>query len=144
MTTEASKTPSPTPLLIAPITVRWRDLDTYNHVNNSNYLTYLEEARLQWLLTIPGKWYTPESAPVMAASQLNYRLPIEWPAEIDVELFCERVGTSSMTIGHRMVAHDDATRIHCDGNVTVVWVNPKTGRPVPLPDTVREAITQPA
>ncbi len=27
------------------IEIRWRDLDGFAHVNNSTYLTYLEEAR---------------------------------------------------------------------------------------------------
>jgi acyl-CoA thioester hydrolase len=31
------------------IEIRWRDLDAYNHVNNAVYLTYLEEARDEWL-----------------------------------------------------------------------------------------------
>ena len=31
------------------IEIRWRDLDPYNHVNNAVYLTYLEEARDEWL-----------------------------------------------------------------------------------------------
>ena len=41
-----------TPLFVAQLAVRWRDLDAFNHVNNSSYLTYLEEARLQWLVQI--------------------------------------------------------------------------------------------
>ena len=31
-----------------PIELRWRDLDAFNHVNNANFLTYLEEARIRW------------------------------------------------------------------------------------------------
>src|SRR6201995_2968078 len=31
------------------IEIRWRDLDAYGHVNNGVYLTYLEEARDEWL-----------------------------------------------------------------------------------------------
>ena len=38
------------------ISVRWRDLDTYNHVNNSVFLSYLEEARLVWLRGLQGEW----------------------------------------------------------------------------------------
>jgi acyl-CoA thioester hydrolase len=37
----------------ASISVRWRDLDAFNHVNNSSFLTFLEEARLQWLQQLP-------------------------------------------------------------------------------------------
>ena len=28
--------------------IRWRDVDAYQHVNNSVYLTYLEEVRDEW------------------------------------------------------------------------------------------------
>ncbi len=31
------------------IEIRWRDMDAYGHVNNAVYLTYLEEARDEWL-----------------------------------------------------------------------------------------------
>jgi acyl-CoA thioester hydrolase len=31
------------------IEIRWNDLDVYGHVNNAIYLTYLEEARDEWL-----------------------------------------------------------------------------------------------
>jgi acyl-CoA thioester hydrolase len=31
------------------IEIRWRDVDAYGHVNNAVFLTYLEEARDEWL-----------------------------------------------------------------------------------------------
>jgi len=130
----------PTPLFTAPIAVRWRDLDAFNHVNNSNYLTYLEEARLQWLSHVPGPWFDDHAMPVMAAVQLNYRRPIEWPAQVQVELFCERLGTSSMTIGHRILDAENADRLYSDGNVVMVWMDPATGKPVALPEAIRDAV----
>jgi acyl-CoA thioester hydrolase len=126
-------------LYTAPISVRWRDLDAFNHVNNSSYLTFLEESRLQWLRQIPGPWRTEQAMPVMVASELNYRRPIEWPSQLHVELFCTRLGNSSMTIAHRMVDAEDNTRLYCDGHVIMVWMDPATGKSVPLPPAVREA-----
>jgi acyl-CoA thioester hydrolase len=126
------------PLFVAPIEVRWRDLDAFNHVNNANYLTYLEEARLQWLRQVRD-WFNAESMPVLAASELNYPQPIEWPAQLHVHLVCERLGNSSLTLGHRIVDAADASRLYCDGRVVLVWMNPATGKPVPLPPTIREA-----
>lgn len=139
-TAEAPASAAPTPLFRSLIEVRWRDLDAFNHVNNSNYLTYLEESRLQWLRRVPGPWFGEHMMPVMAAVQLNYRRPIEWPARIAVELTCERLGTSSMTIAHRMLDADDATRLYCDGNVVMVWMDPTSGKPVPLPPAIRDAV----
>ena len=128
----------------ASISVRWRDLDAFNHVNNSSFLTFLEEARLQWLQQLPGMWMTAHAAPVTAASDLNYRRPIEWPAQVVVELFCTRLGNSSMTIGHRIVDANDDSLLYCDGNVVMVWMDPASGKSVPLPHTVRESITKAA
>ena len=126
-------------LATIPLHVRWRDLDAFNHVNNSSYLTYLEEGRLQWLRDVPGEWFNAHAMPVMAAVELHYRKPIEWPAEIDVLLSCERLGNSSMTIGHRIVDRNDHSIAYADGNVVMVWVDPATGASVPLPDAIRTA-----
>jgi acyl-CoA thioester hydrolase len=126
-------------LAIIPMHVRWRDLDAFNHVNNSSYLTFLEESRLQWLRTVPGEWFSAHAMPVMAAVDLRYRKPIEWPAEIDVLLSCERLGNSSMTIGNRIVDRNDHACVYADGNVVMVWVDPAAGASVPLPDAIRNA-----
>ncbi len=141
VTNEATrKADSDTLLFVASISVRWRDLDAFNHVNNSNFLTYLEESRLQWLQHVRD-WFSETSMPVLAASTLNYRQPIAWPAALRVELRCERLGNSSLTIGHRIVDAADASRLYCDGRVVMVWMNPATGKPVPLPAAIRAAAT---
>ncbi len=127
------------PLVRVSMPVRWRDLDAFNHVNNSKYLSYLEEARLQWMLTLPGMGMDDRVAPVVAAAHLNYRRPIEWPAQVTIELFVERLGNSSLTIGHRILAGDDEGVLYCDGNVVMVWIDRQTGQAAPLPAAVREA-----
>ncbi|HEY0197539.1 MAG TPA: acyl-CoA thioesterase, partial [Rhodanobacter sp.] len=48
-------------------------------------------------------------------------------------------GSSSMTISHRIVDATDATRLYSDGHVVMVWMNPATGKPVPLPPAIRNA-----
>ncbi len=120
------------------IAVRWRDLDTFDHVNNSNYLTYLEETRVQWLRTLVADWGGQPTAPVLAASQLNYRAPINWPAEVRVKLYAERLGTSSLTLAHRIESLDGSV-LHCDGSVVLVWIDRASGKPAPLPDALRTA-----
>jgi acyl-CoA thioester hydrolase len=137
MTNDSSSTPAP--LYTAAISVRWRDLDAFNHVNNSTYLTYLEEARVQWLQRLPGSWSDEHAMPVMAASTLNYRLPIEWPGEVHIQLYCARLGNSSMTVAHRIVDAADSNKLYCDGHVVMVWMDPASGKSVPLPQAIKEA-----
>ncbi|RNF85468.1 acyl-CoA thioesterase [Lysobacter psychrotolerans] len=126
-------------LIRVPMPVRWRDLDAFNHVNNSKYLSYLEEARLQWMLTVPGQGLDEHVAPVVAAANLNYRRPIEWPNEVMIELFVERLGNTSLSIGHRIVDARDTSVLYCDGQVVMVWIDRGTGAAAPLPSAVRTA-----
>lgn len=134
--------PTEVPVFVAHLKVRWADLDSFNHVNNSNYLTYLEESRLQWMLTL-ADWYNASAMPVLAASVLNYRRPIAWPATLHVHLSCTRLGNTSITLTHRIVDADDDNRLYCDGHVVMVWMNPATGTPVALPASIRTAATSP-
>ncbi|MCL1633205.1 acyl-CoA thioesterase [Luteimonas sp. SX5] len=121
-----------------PIALRWRDLDAFNHVNNSNFLTYLEEARIRWFDSLDEEWVTDRVAPLLAAVQMNYRQPIPYPSSVVVELFAERVGSTSVTLGHRIMSEDGAI-LYGDGHVVMVWIDRASGRPTPLPDSVRRA-----
>lgn len=40
----------------AHIPVRWGDMDSYGHVNNTLYFQYLEEARVAWFETSASTW----------------------------------------------------------------------------------------
>lgn len=120
-----------------PLTLRWSDLDAFNHVNNACYLTFIEQARIEWLETMDEPWVTAAYGPVLAQTLLNYKLPIEYPASIFVELFVTKLGNSSVTLGHRIVAADGT--LHCDGHAVVVWVDRSSGKPTPLPAGVRRA-----
>ncbi|MEO6925846.1 MAG: thioesterase family protein [Rhodanobacter sp.] len=126
------------PLFVATLGVRWRDLDAFNHVNNSNFLTYLEESRLQWLQHVRD-WFSEEAMPVLAASELQYRRPIAWPATLHIELRCTRLGNSSITLAHRIIDAADANCVYSDGHVVMVWMNPATGKSAALPASIRAA-----
>ncbi|GAA4863461.1 thioesterase family protein [Luteimonas vadosa] len=128
-----------------PVALRWRDLDAFNHVNNATFMTYLEEARIRWLDSLGGEWMNASVAPLLAAVQMNYRQPIAYPGEIAVELTCQRVGNSSLTIGHRIVAARDSREagtdiLHADGHVVMVWIDRGTGRPCSLPAVIRTSV----
>ena len=142
----AAAAPEWKPLARIPYAVRWGDLDAFNHVNNAAYLVYVQEARLEWLAKIEGPWFGETMMPVVASAHMNYRRQLSWPARIVVELATARVGTSSVTIAHRIVADTDgdASVLYADGEVVMVWIDPASGRPVPLPDAIRAACQVPA
>jgi len=130
-----------TPLARVPLEVRWGDLDAFNHVNNAAFLVYAQEARLAWLAGVEGAWFDETMMPVVAAARVNYRRQLAWPARIVVELAASRLGETSLTIAHRIVAEPDPACVYADGDVVMVWIDPASGRPVPLPAAIRAACT---
>lgn len=130
----------PRELIATQITVRWGDMDAFNHVNNAKYATYVEEARLRWFSTFDGGWHDENIGPVVAAQSINYRLPIEWPAEVVVELSLERAGNSSLTLGIGIVSADMPRRFYADGSTVLVWIDRRTGKSTALPAPVRRAV----
>jgi len=127
------------PLARVAMTVRWADLDAFNHVNNATFLVYAQEARLAWLAGVNGPWFDESMMPVVAAAQVNFRRQLAWPGRIVTELATKRIGTSSVTIAHRIVAEDDSHCVYADGEVVMVWIDPASGRSVALPSAIRAA-----
>jgi acyl-CoA thioester hydrolase len=83
-----------------PIHIRWRDVDSYGHVNNAVYLTYLEEARDRWVeTTLPGTNF------VIVRVAIDYRRELSLEDQ-DVVVTCRGTGygTSSIRTAERVVS----------------------------------------
>ena len=83
-----------------PIRIRWRDVDSYGHVNNAVYLTYLEEARDRWVETT-----LPETNFVIVRIAIDYRRELALDDE-EVTVTCRGTGygTSSIRTAEQIVA----------------------------------------
>ncbi len=115
------------------IELRWRDHDALDHVNNAVFLTYLEEARLAWMNRQPAPWFDADQGPVVARIEIDFRRQLVWPGRIRIALFLERIGTSSLTLAHRMWRTDAPEACVSEGRAVLVWVDRGSGRPVPVP-----------
>ncbi len=121
--------------------VRWGDMDAFGHVSNVVFLRYLEEVRAQWMESVPSHWQGEESGPVVANININYRQPLHWPAEIEISLKPLSPGRSSIKLEHEVRGtgrNGEQSELFADATCTLVWIDKKTGEPVPLPGSVRE------
>ena len=128
-------------LLEHELEIRWRDLDAYNHVNNASYLTFLEETRIRWFNSLPEPWRGPEWEPLVARIECSFRAAVTYPARLKIALIAARVGNTSLAVAHQITDVSDG-RLYADGMTVIVWVDPRTQRPRPLPDFVRQAATR--
>jgi acyl-CoA thioester hydrolase len=83
-----------------PLQIRWRDVDSYGHVNNAVYLTYLEEARDRWVETA-----LPDTNFVIVRIAIDFRRELALDDE-EVTVTCRGIGygTSSIRTAEQVVA----------------------------------------
>jgi acyl-CoA thioester hydrolase len=122
-------------------TVRFADTDAIGHVNTVSFAAYLETGRTTFARACglpvglqrgglqPGGQHI-----VLARVEIDYRAEVHWPAGLDLGSAVVRLGRSSITliqgvfIGERCVA---------TGREVLVLVDTASGRPTPLPESVR-------
>jgi acyl-CoA thioester hydrolase len=124
------------------IEIRWNDLDVYGHVNNAVYLTYLEEARDEWLGSRLGDpkrvwdW-------VLVHVEIDYRRELALADDIAVATCrLDRVGGSS--IGTYEEVRTVEGELSAEARAVLVARDRESGRSRPLTAAERAAFERAA
>lgn len=112
--------------------IRWGDMDLYGHVNNTVYFRYMEQARLEWRYEMDRRYGPqPDTARVLANASCTFILPLVFPGEIEVRVFLAEPGRTSVNSYYEIWCEG---RMCAEGASRIVWIDRKSGRPVPLPE----------
>ena len=117
------------------IPVRYRDLDTYGHVNNANYATYLEEARIAYFEDVLDLEQQARGM-VIASMSIDFREPIE-ADEVTVGLGVTRIGESSFDFEYEIEAGGQV--VAAAESVQVAY-DQEHAQTIRFPDEWREAV----
>jgi acyl-CoA thioester hydrolase len=118
--------------------VRFRDIDAFGHVNNAVFFSYVEQARIRYLLDVLQPATTFDRMPlILARVELDYRSPILFGEEVTVATCVDRIGRSSIGMRHRMTADE---RLVGDVTTVLVTYDYEGARPKPVPDDWRARI----
>ncbi len=82
-------------MLVTPIQTRWNDMDAFAHVNNANYVAYLEIGRVDYCarrLAIRELYDVPF---LLARIEIDMLKPAEFGARIEVLTCVSRIGNKS-------------------------------------------------
>ena len=119
------------------IDVRFRDCDALGHVNNSVYLTYLEQARLHYWRALWGFGSTDSTAPgvIMARAEIDYRRPAHYGQVLEVKLALAAIGTTSFTYSYDIT--NEAGELVASARTVQVMYDYAQSKPVPIPADIR-------
>lgn len=124
------------PVFSCAIPVRWGDMDAFGHVNNTLYLRYIEEARFLWMQS-KGVPIGGDSYPVVVTIGCTFLRPVFYPDTLRIDCYISEPGRSSFIIDYRIFSESDPLNPTATSHSKVVWVEAKTGKSTPLPDSVR-------
>jgi acyl-CoA thioester hydrolase len=112
--------------------VRWGDMDAFQHVNNTVYFRYMEQARLEWLFALHARIgaMDPDVGAVIVNASCDFLLPLVYPADIEVRMFLGKPGRSSINSYYDIHLGE---RKYAQGASKIVWISRSTGRSIPLP-----------
>src|SRR3954453_11003094 len=92
--------------------IRFSDIDAFGHVNNATYLTYFEEARVQFfddVVDYPYDW--SKEGVIVARAEVDFTMPVHFKDEIIIETSCSRIGTKSFDLSYKMIRIENEKEI---------------------------------
>lgn len=122
------------------IPTRWMDNDIYGHVNNVNYYSYFDTAVNQYLIERGVlDIHRGEVVGFVVETACSYFRPLAFPDTVAAGIRVARIGSSSIRYEVGLFRNDDA-EIAAAGHFVHVYVDRRSGRPVPVPEATREAL----
>ena len=122
--------------------VRWNDLDAFGHINNANYLTFIQEVRADftWYSRIAKGLEPMFSDMVVARAEVDYLEPItEGGFEIDIAIWVSKIGNSSFTLEYELTSK---AGVHARARTVQVAVDMASKRSRAINDEERGLLTQ--
>lgn len=128
-----------------PIQIRFKDIDRMGHVNNANYLTYIELARVKYfedVVRLDKKW-SPEVGIILARIEIDFKAPVFLHDIIFVYTRCSRIGTKSITLDWAVVRQkENSEEVVAQGIAVLVCYDYRSEKTIPVPEEHRRAIEQ--
>ncbi len=100
--------------------MRWSDMDAYGHVNNVQFLTYVEEARVEMFQSVPLSGVDQVAAGILvAASDIKYRRPLlHRHAPVPIDVWVTKIGAAYFCLGYEV--YDQGGVVYATASSTMV------------------------
>jgi acyl-CoA thioester hydrolase len=127
--------------IVAEVPVRFSDTDALGHVNNGNYLSFLESARIEYLKKVLGRVKAEDFGVIVARIEIDYKSPAFHYETLRVGCRVYELGGSSILMDYRV--EDKATgRLVALAKSVMVAFDYALGRPVRVSEEWRRKMEE--
>jgi len=126
-----------------PVEVRYADLDPQGHVNNACFMTYFEQARVNYLIQLDlftKRQSFLDVGILLADAHVTFLAPVLFGMDVRVSVRVSKLGNKSLNMEYRMfdgvTGNDLAT-----GSTVLVTFDYRKQVTISIPDVWREQIS---
>jgi acyl-CoA thioester hydrolase len=117
------------------IAIRWGDMDSMGHVNNTVYFRFMEQARISWFeALVPQAEAWKSTGIVIANASCNFKRALSYPGTVEVKVYAGPPGGSSVATYYDLVLEN---QVYADGAATVVFIDMEKQKAVRIPKHIR-------
>ena len=126
-----------------PIAVRYSDLDTQWHVNNAHFFSFIEQARVDYLVELglfKGQNFL-DFPIIVADAHMVYLKPIPFGARVDVGVAVTKIGNKSLRFEYAITDPDRAIT-YATAETIMVAFDYRANSTIPVPQDWRDIISK--
>ena len=122
--------------------VHFDELDPMQMLHNARFAAHVERAVAAWYLSSGKKWElrvddNPDQFHVVRELRIEYLNPVIGMGTMRIDVWVERLGTTSCVYGFLCSSEDGATA-YARGERTIVKIDPQSRRPAPWTNFFRD------
>ncbi|RRJ85432.1 acyl-CoA thioesterase [Aestuariirhabdus litorea] len=116
-------------------------MDAFQHVNNTVYFRYFEDARIAYFerAGVMDSMASSGQGPILASTQCRFRAPLTYPDSVRISARIESIADDRFTMRYRIWSH----KLDCvaaEGEGVIVYFDYRAGAKCSIPDPIRQAV----
>lgn len=120
--------------------VRYSDTDAQAHVFNVNYFVYFDDAITDYMDQAVGTAHKDEGYDIyLAHAECDFKSSALLHETLSTRVRVDRIGNTSLVFVLE-TTEEKTGRLVVSGKEIYVTVDPRTGKPVPVPESLRKAV----
>ncbi|RZS99613.1 acyl-CoA thioesterase [Aquimarina brevivitae] len=122
--------------------IDWSEMDTYQHVNNINFMKYMQSARVQfWQVSGLQELYnTTKKGPMLVSTKCDFKHPLFFPGNVTIKTKVAYTKNSSFGLLHQL--YNDDGVLCAEGQDVAVCFDFNIDKTFPIPEDIRNEMAK--
>lgn len=127
--------------VVVELPVAWGDMDALQHVNNTVYFRYFENARIAYFEALRFWQYMEETGigPILASTKCRFKAPLTYPDTVRVGARTSELKQDRFVMEYCVVSRS-LQKVAAEGEGVLVSFNYREKKKAPLPQAIADVI----